>query len=227
VKEMDVMKGTTTVGLICDDAVILATDKRASLGNLVADKEAKKLYKIDDYIAMTIAGSVGDAQAIVRLLTVESKLYKMRTGRNISPLASATLLSNVLHSSRMFPLLTQIIIGGYDLLEGAKLFSLDPLGGMNEEKSFTSTGSGSPIAYGVLEAGYSRDMSVEEGIKLALKALKSAMERDTFSGNGIALAVITKEGVKIFEDDEVKKLLESIENKPKKKTTKRSRRKNK
>ena len=101
---MDVMKGTTTVGLICDDAVILATDKRASLGNLVADKEAKKLYKIDDYIAMTIAGSVGDAQAIVRILTVESKLYKMRTGRNISPLACATLLSNILHSSRMFPL---------------------------------------------------------------------------------------------------------------------------
>nr|3H4P_a Chain a, Proteasome subunit beta [Methanocaldococcus jannaschii]3H4P_b Chain b, Proteasome subunit beta [Methanocaldococcus jannaschii]3H4P_c Chain c, Proteasome subunit beta [Methanocaldococcus jannaschii]3H4P_d Chain d, Proteasome subunit beta [Methanocaldococcus jannaschii]3H4P_e Chain e, Proteasome subunit beta [Methanocaldococcus jannaschii]3H4P_f Chain f, Proteasome subunit beta [Methanocaldococcus jannaschii]3H4P_g Chain g, Proteasome subunit beta [Methanocaldococcus jannaschii]3H4 len=218
---------TTTVGLICDDAVILATDKRASLGNLVADKEAKKLYKIDDYIAMTIAGSVGDAQAIVRLLIAEAKLYKMRTGRNIPPLACATLLSNILHSSRMFPFLTQIIIGGYDLLEGAKLFSLDPLGGMNEEKTFTATGSGSPIAYGVLEAGYDRDMSVEEGIKLALNALKSAMERDTFSGNGISLAVITKDGVKIFEDEEIEKILDSMKAKPKKKTTKRSRRKSK
>jgi len=207
---MDVMKGTTTVGLICDDAVILATDKRASLGNLVADKEAKKLYKIDDYIAMTIAGSVGDAQAIVRLLTAEAKLYKMRTGRNIPPLACATLLSNILHSSRVFPFLTQIIIGGYDLLEGAKLFSLDPLGGMNEEKTFTATGSGSPIAYGVLEAGYDREMSVEEGIKLAINALKSAMERDTFSGNGISLAVITKEGVKIFEDEEIEKMIKKI-----------------
>ena len=224
---MDVMKGTTTVGLICDDAVILATDKRASLGNLVADKEAKKLYKIDDYIAMTIAGSVGDAQAIVRLLTAEAKLYKMRTGRNIPPLACATLLSNILHSSRVFPFLTQIIIGGYDLLEGAKLFSLDPLGGMNEEKTFTATGSGSPIAYGVLEAGYDREMSVEEGIKLAINALKSAMERDTFSGNGISLAVITKEGVKIFEDEEIEKILEGMKTKSKKKTTKRGRRKSK
>ncbi|ADC69387.1 proteasome endopeptidase complex, beta subunit [Methanocaldococcus sp. FS406-22] len=224
---MDVMKGTTTVGLICDDAVILATDKRASLGNLVADKEAKKLYKIDDYIAMTIAGSVGDAQAIVRLLTAEAKLYKMRTGRNIPPLACATLLSNILHSSRVFPFLTQIIIGGYDLLEGAKLFSLDPLGGMNEEKTFTATGSGSPIAYGVLEAGYDREMSVEEGIKLAINALKSAMERDTFSGNGISLAVITKEGVKIFEDEEIEKILDGMKAKSKKKTTKRGRRKSK
>lgn len=176
---------------------------------------------------MTIAGSVGDAQAIVRLLIAEAKLYKMRTGRNIPPLACATLLSNILHSSRMFPFLTQIIIGGYDLLEGAKLFSLDPLGGMNEEKTFTATGSGSPIAYGVLEAGYDRDMSVEEGIKLALNALKSAMERDTFSGNGISLAVITKDGVKIFEDEEIEKILDSMKAKPKKKTTKRSRRKSK
>ncbi|XRO76782.1 archaeal proteasome endopeptidase complex subunit beta [Methanocaldococcus sp. 10A] len=224
---MDAMKGTTTVGLICDDAVILATDKRASMGNLIADKNAKKLYKIDDYIALTIAGSVGDAQAIVRLLTAEAKLYKMRTGKNISPLACATLLSNILHSNRYFPFLTQLIIGGYDLLEGAKLFSLDPLGGMNEEKTFTATGSGSPIAYGVLEAGYDRDMSVEEGIKLAIKALKSAMERDTFSGNGISLAVITKEGVKIFEDEEIEKILDSMKSKSKKKTTKRSRRKSK
>ncbi|AIJ05336.1 proteasome endopeptidase complex, beta subunit [Methanocaldococcus bathoardescens] len=224
---MDAMKGTTTVGLICDDAVILATDKRASLGNLIADKNAKKLYKIDDYIALTIAGSVGDAQAIIRLLTAEAKLYKMRTGKNISPLACATLLSNILHSSRYFPFLTQIIIGGYDLLEGAKLFSLDPLGGMNEEKTFTATGSGSPIAYGVLEAGYDKDMPVEEGIKLAIKALKSAMERDTFSGNGISLAVITKEGVKIFEDEEIEKILDSMKSKSKKKTTKRSRRKSK
>ncbi|ACX72039.1 proteasome endopeptidase complex, beta subunit [Methanocaldococcus vulcanius M7] len=218
---MDTMKGTTTVGLICDDAVILATDKRASMGNLIADKEAKKLYKIDDYIAMTIAGSVGDAQAIVRALIAEARLYKMRTGKNISPRACATLLSNILHSSRMFPFLTQIIIGGYDLTDGPKLFSLDPLGGMNEEKTFTSTGSGSPIAYGVLEAEYDRDMSIEEGLKLALKALKSAMERDTYSGNGVSVAVITKEGVKLLSDEEITKLLGNDKSKTKKKSTRR------
>ncbi len=196
------------------------------MGNLVADKNAKKLYKIDDYIAITIAGSVGDAQAIVRMLSAEARLYKMRTGKYISPLACATLLSNILHSSRYFPFLTQIIIGGYDLTDGPKLFSLDPLGGMNEETNFIATGSGSPIAYGVLEAEYEKDMSVEDGLKLAVKALKSAMERDAYSGNGISLAVITKEGVKILEDDEVEKILKKIQTKSKK-STKRSRKKSK
>ncbi|WP_457611789.1 archaeal proteasome endopeptidase complex subunit beta [Methanocaldococcus sp.] len=201
------MKGTTTIGLICKDAVILAADKRASLGNLIADKNAKKIYKIDENLALTIAGSVGDAQSLVRYLTAEAKLYRMRTGKLMSPLACSTLLSNILHSSRYFPFLVQMIVGGYDE-SGFKLYSLDPLGGVNEEKDFTATGSGSPVAYGVLEAGYKKGMEYKKGIELVLKALKAAMERDTFTGNGIALALITKEeGVKIYEDDEISKLI--------------------
>ncbi|ADG13843.1 archaeal proteasome endopeptidase complex subunit beta [Methanocaldococcus infernus] len=200
------MKGTTTIGLICKDAVILAADKRASLGNLIADKNAKKIYKIDDNLALTIAGSVGDAQSLVRYLTAEAKLYRMRTGKLMSPLACTTLLSNILHSSRYFPFLVQMIVGGFDE-KGFKLYSLDPLGGVNEEKDFTATGSGSPIAYGVLEAGYKKDMDYKKGVSLVLKALQAAMERDTFSGNGVSLALITKDGVKIYEDDEIKKLI--------------------
>jgi len=121
------MKGTTTVGLLCEDGVVLATDKRATMGNLIADKEAKKLYKIDDYIAMTIAGSVGDAQSLIRLISAEAKIYKMRTGNNMTPLSCATLTSTVLHGNRHYPLLTQLIVGGYDLINGPKLFSLDPM----------------------------------------------------------------------------------------------------
>jgi proteasome beta subunit len=204
------MKGTTTVGLICDDAVVLATDKRATMGNLIADKEAKKLYKIDDYIAMTIAGSVGDAQALVRYVSAEARLYKMRTGKNIPPLSCATLISNILHGSRMFPFLTQLVIGGYDFLYGPRLFAIDPIGGLSEETSFTATGSGSPTAYGVLELEYKKDMSLNEGLNLAIKALLSAMERDAFSGNGVSLAYINKEGVKIFEDEEIEKMIKKI-----------------
>ncbi|AEF95851.1 archaeal proteasome endopeptidase complex subunit beta [Methanotorris igneus] len=209
------MKGTTTVGLICDDAVVLATDKRATMGNLIADKEAKKLYKIDDYIAMTIAGSVGDAQALVRYVSAEAKLYKMRTGKNIPPLSCATLISNILHGNRMFPFLTQLIIGGYDLLYGPRLFSLDPIGGLNEESSFTATGSGSPTAYGILELEYSKDMTLKDGLNLAIKALISAMERDAFSGNGISLAYVNKEGVTILEDEEIEKMVKKIKRKRK------------
>ena len=186
------MKGTTTIGMICKDGVVLATDKRATMGNLIADKEAKKLYKIDDYIAMTIAGSVGDAQSLVRLISAETKIYKMRTGNYMPPHSCATLLSNILHGNRHFPFLTQLVIGGYDNLHGPKLFSLDPVGGLNEETSFTATGSGSPTAFGVLEAEYKKDMTLNEGKELAVKALVSAMERDAYSGNGVSLAVIDK-----------------------------------
>ncbi|AEH06948.1 archaeal proteasome endopeptidase complex subunit beta [Methanothermococcus okinawensis] len=204
------MKGTTTIGMVCKDGVVLATDKRATMGNLIADKEAKKLYKIDDYIAMTIAGSVGDAQSLVRMISAETKIYKMRTGNNMPPHSCATLLSNILHGNRHFPFLTQLIIGGYDNLHGPKLFSLDPVGGLNEETSFTSTGSGSPTALGVLEAEYKKDMTINKGKELAVKALISAMERDAYSGNGISLAVIDENGVKIYSDEEIEKMVEKI-----------------
>ncbi|WP_018153659.1 MULTISPECIES: archaeal proteasome endopeptidase complex subunit beta [Methanothermococcus] len=204
------MKGTTTVGLICDDGVVLATDKRATMGNLIADKEAKKLYKIDDYIAVTIAGSVGDAQSLVRIISAETKIYKMRTGNNMTPLSCATLMSNILHGNRHYPLLTQLIVGGYDQLHGPRLYSLDPLGGINEETSFTATGSGSPTAYGVLESEYKRDMDIKKGIKVAAKALVSAMERDAFSGNGMSLATINKDGVKLFSDKETDDIVSKI-----------------
>jgi len=200
------MKGTTTVGIVCNEGVVLATDKRATMGNLIADKEAKKLYKIDDYMAMTIAGSVGDAQSLVRIISAEANLYKLRTGNNIPPHSCAMLLSNVLHGSRHFPFLIQLIIGGYDSIHGPKLFSLDAVGGLNKETSFTATGSGSPTAFGVLEEEYKKDMTLEEGKVLAIKSLTSAMKRDAFSGNGISLAVIDKNGVKIYADEEVEEL---------------------
>ena len=207
------MKGSTTIGMICKDGVVLATDKRATMGNLIADKEAKKLYKIDDYIAMTIAGSVGDAQSLVRLISAETKIYKMRTGNYMPPHSCATLLSNILHGNRHFPFLTQLVIGGYDNLHGPKLFSLDPVGGLNEETSFTATGSGSPTAFGVLEAEYKKDMTLNEGKELAVKALVSAMERDAYSGNGVSLAVIDKNGVKIYSNEEVEEMVEKIKSK--------------
>ena len=210
---MEYMKGTTTIGLICKDGVVLATDRRATMGNLVADKEAKKLYKIDDYIAMTVAGSVGDAQALVRWISAEAKLYRLRSGNYMPPHSCAVLLSNILHGSRYFPFLTQLLVGGYDNLYGPKLFSLDPLGGVNEETSFTATGSGSPTALGVLESEYRRNMSVKRGRDLAVKALISAMERDAYSGNGISLGVVDKNGVKIYSENEVNRLVNRIKKK--------------
>ncbi len=199
------LKGTTTVGLKCSDGVVFATERRATMGNLIAHKNAQKIFKIDDHIGATIAGGVGDAQSLMKYISAEVALYRLRNGEQISVESAATLTSNILHSSRFYPYFVQTLIGGIDD-KGSALFSLDPTGGLIGDKMI-STGSGSPFAYGVLEDRYHEDMDVEEGIEVAIKAIQSAMERDAFSGNGILVATITKDGFKMLPEEEVKNRL--------------------
>lgn len=190
--------GTTTVGLICSDGVVLAAEKRSTLGYMVASKEAEKIIPIDDHIALTIAGYEGDCQALARFMRAELKLFSIETKRKISIKGAATLLANILHSGRwsFLPYMVQLILAGY--ADGPGIFTLDALGSIEEEKKFFSTGSGSPIALGVLESDYRDGISVKEGSELALKAIKAAIERDIASGGrAIDIAVITKEGIKI------------------------------
>jgi len=187
-----IKKGTTTVGLICAGGVVLASEKRATMGSFIASKAAKKIYLVDDRIGMTTAGIVGDAQTLVRAMSVEAKLYKIRRQGPLSVKALTTLLSNVLSGNRMFPFIVQLLVGGIDR-NGAHIFSIDPYGGNTDEKEIAATGSGSPIAYGVLEDQYSKDMTIDEGVALAIHALHAAMRRDSASGEGMEVMVITKE----------------------------------
>lgn len=203
------LKGTTTVGIVCNDGVVLATEQRATMGHFIASKTAKKIYQIDDFAAMTTAGSVGDAQQIVRIISVESQLYKMRRKEPMTIKGLTTLLSNLLAGQRYYPLMVQLLIGGYDK-NGPALYSLDALGGNIEEKDAVSTGSGSPIAYGVLEDRFKENMSIDEGVELAIRALHNAMKRDSASGNGIDVVVITKDNYTRLESEEVKKLREQL-----------------
>ena len=198
--------GTTTVGLVCKDGVVLAAEKKSTLGYLVGSKEAEKILPLDSHIAMTIAGISGDAQALARYLRAEFKLFELQNGRKISVKAASTLLANILQGNKFYPYFVQIIVAGWD--EKGWIFSLDPVGGIEEEKKFFSTGSGSPIALGVLEDSYKEAMSTDEGVKVAVRAIKSAMERDIASGGaGIDVAVINKDGIKItkFEPEKIAK----------------------
>ena len=195
------LKGTTTVGLKCNDGVVFATEKRATMGNLIAHKNADKIFKIDDHIGATIAGGVGDAQSLMKYISAEVALYRLRNGARISVESAATLTANILHSSRFYPYFVQSLIGGMDD-NGPALFSLDPTGGLIGDKMI-STGSGSPVAYGVLEDRYHDDIDIEEGIDVAVRAIQSAMDRDAFSGNGIRVAIVTKEGFKMLPEEEV------------------------
>lgn len=199
--EAEVRKGTTTVGLLCTDGVVFASERRATIGNLIANKDMDKVIKIQDHCAMTVAGDVGDAQTIARLLKVNCNLYEIQRGKKISIEAAGTFLSNVLQGSKYFPYWIMILLGGYD--NAPRIYSLGLDGSMIPEK-FVSTGSGSPVAYGVLENMYKEGKPIKENICIAVKAIKAAMERDVMSGNGINVAVIDKKGYKKLSDDEIK-----------------------
>lgn len=190
--------GTTTLGMICKDGVVLAAEKKSTLGYLIASKESEKVLRLDDHIALTIAGASGDAQALARYMRAELKLFSIQNQRKISVKGAASLLSNILQGGRWsyLPYMVQLILAGYD--EGPGIYTLDAIGSVEEEKKFFSTGSGSPMALGVLEDGYKDGISIEEASKLAVRAIKSAIERDIGSGGkAIDVAVINKDGIKI------------------------------
>lgn len=197
------LKGTTTVGVVCTDGIVLASEQRATMGNFIASKTAKKVYQIDDLVGMTTAGSVGDAQQLVRIISVESKLYKMRRNEAITIKGISTLMSNVLNGNRYYPMMVQLLIGGVDK-NGPSIYSLDALGGSIEETKITATGSGSPMAYGVLEDQYTEDMSIKEGTNLAIRAIHNSMKRDSASGDNIDVVVITKETFTRLDPADVK-----------------------
>jgi len=206
--ESKTLKGTTTIGLTCNNGIVLVADKRASWGTFVASKRAKKIFKLNKFVGASVAGSVGDAEALMRLIQAEAALFEMNNKKVMSPNAIATLLSNILQGNKIFPYLVQILIAGLDGNK-PKLYTLDPIGGLTEEK-YAASGSGSPMAYGVLEQQYSEEKSVQETLPIAIKAINSAMERDTATGNGIALVTITKEGFKEYDEPEIEELIKKI-----------------
>ncbi len=197
------LKGTTTVGVVCTDGIVLASEQRATMGHFIASKTAKKVYQIDDLVGMTTAGSVGDAQQLVRLVSVESQLYKMRRNESMTIKGITTLMSNFLNANRYYPMMVQLLIGGVDK-NGPGIYSLDAMGGSIEETRISATGSGSPMAYGVLEDQYREDMTVKEGLDLAIRAIHNATKRDSASGENIDVVVITKETFKRLDPEEVK-----------------------
>lgn len=204
----NVKKGTTTVGIITKEGIILAADKRASMGYLIADKNAKKIHKINKNTVMTFAGSVADSQMLLRYIKSQINLYKIRKGKEANVNAITTLFSHYIFANAhtFAPYQIQFIVGGHDS-SGFHLYSLDMGGSKMESNNFTSTGSGSPMAYGVLEDQYKKNMTLNNGIKLAVKAITTAIKRDLATGNGITLVVIDKNGANFLDEKKIKQLV--------------------
>jgi proteasome beta subunit len=185
--------GATTIGVVFKDGVILASEKRVSYGYLVVSKTGKKVFKITDHIGAACAGLVSDMQELIREVSAYGNLFSLDVGRAISVRSSAKLMSNLLFSRRLAPLITQTIVGGFDD-EGPSLYSLDPLGSVLPDK-YTVVGSGTEIAMGVVEDGFKENMSQEETKELVVRAMKSAISRDIMSGDGIDFLIINKDGM--------------------------------
>ncbi|MBN2422854.1 proteasome subunit beta [Candidatus Woesearchaeota archaeon] len=191
--------GTTTVGIVAKDCIILAADKRATAGNFIADKKVEKIVKINDYMAITTAGSVSDIQLIVKLIRAELALKEIRTNRMPNIKEAANLLAGIVYgnirSFSMIPGIVHFLFSGSDN-EGNHMYDIFPDGSISEIDDFVATGSGSMFAYGIFEAQYNKDITQEQAVELAVKAVNSAMKRDSASGEGIDVVVIDSSGVR-------------------------------
>ena len=190
--------GTTTIGFIIKDGVLLATESQATAGYYVATKKADKLFKVMDNIGITISGGVADCQNLIKLLQALLRLRELESGKINIIESAVALLSTLMFQNRYFPYYSMLLIGGHDN-SGSHLYSMDFFGSILEEKDFVSVGSGSVLAIGVLEADWKKNLSVDEGVALAKSAVESARRRDSASGGALQIAIIDKDGFRWLE----------------------------
>jgi len=188
------LPGATTVGVVCKDGVILAAERRVTYGYFVMSKSGKKVFKIAEKIGAACAGIVADMQILTREVGAYLNLYSYEREQSVTVRTAAKLMSSMLFERRYFPYLAQTIVGGIDEA-GPKLFVLDPLGSVIEDK-FTAIGSGAEIAMGLLETDYKDAMAVDDAKGLVRKAVKAASSRDIGSGEGIDMLIITNSGIR-------------------------------
>jgi len=199
-EKTDVMKtGTSTLGILCTDGIVVAADKRATMGGMIIQKDVEKIVPISEDMIITTAGNVSDAQLLGKLIKAEMKLKKVRSDREMSVKEVANLLGGMIYSNirrmSLIPGITHFVLAGKDG-DGLHLYDLFADGSVTEIKEYVASGSGSIFAYGVLEAMFEKKMNSEQGVKLALKAMGAALQRDTASGNGIDVYVVSESGVK-------------------------------
>ncbi len=187
------MPGATTLGMVFSEGVMLTSEKRVTYGSFVTSKAGKKVFRITDHIGAACAGLVSDMQILIREVEAYANLFELDVSRKISVRSAAKVMSNLLFGRRLFPLITQTIIGGMDD-EGPSIYVLDVLGSVIPDK-YAAVGTGAEIAVGVLEENYTEDMNLQQAKDLALRAMKSGISRDSMSGNGIDLLVFMKEGM--------------------------------
>ena len=191
------MPGATAVGITFDGGVVFASEKRIAYGNFLVSKSTKKTFEITPKVGATCAGLVADMQILSLQISALAKIRKMELKREVPPNSIAKMMSNMMYERRFFPLLTQVIVGG--VVDKPVIYTLDPLGSVLPDE-YAAVGTGAEMALGVLDPQFKKDMTQEEAVELAKKAVRSATLRDSFSGDGIDVMVITKDGVKEYSE---------------------------
>lgn len=204
--ENKILHGTTTVGIRASDGVVLCADMRASAGYFIANNNTMKIQKIDDHAGLTLAGGVADAQNIVDVLRYHAGLHRVEKNSPIRINSLARLCSLIFHRNRGYPFIADILVGGHDDANGPALFNIDMFGSV-ESKPYVTTGSGSPVAYGLLEDEYSADITTSEAKEIALRAVRAAIVRNIGTGDGINIAVINHDGFKLLTGEQKKAVI--------------------
>ena len=185
------MPGATAVGITYDGGVVFASEKRIAYGNFLVSKNTKKTFKITPKVGAACAGLVADMQILSLQISALAKIRKMELKRDVPPNSIAKMMSNMMYERRFFPLLTQVIVGG--VVDKPIIYTLDPLGSVLPDE-YAAVGTGAEMALGVLDPQFKENMSEQEAVDLAVKAVRSATMRDSFSGDGIDVMVINKDG---------------------------------
>ena len=203
--EEKILHGTTTVGIKATDGVVLCADMRASAGYFIANNNTMKIQQIDDHAGMTMAGGVADAQNITDILRYHANLHRVEKNQPISIKSLTRLASLIFHQNRGYPFMADILVGGYDN-QGPALYNIDMFGSV-EDKTYVTTGSGSPVAYGLLEEEYRNDLTVEDAKLVALRAVKAAITRNIGTGDGINVSIIDKNGFRLLSKEQKKSII--------------------
>lgn len=208
-KELKQLKtGTTTVGIVYSGGVVLAADKRASMGHIVYEEDSEKIYDINGVFAVTNAGNVGDSLMVIRFLKAQAKIYELEREEKMTAKAASTLLSNILGSSRYYPYICQFLVGGYN--NGPELFDVTPFGAMLERKNYAASGSGTEQALATLDNYYKEGMSEKEAMLLGIKAIEAGKRRDVFSGGkGVTVFLVDAKGVRQVPQETLAKHLKA------------------
>jgi len=192
------MPGATAVGITFDGGVVFASEKRIAFGNFLVSKSTKKTFPITSKVGAACAGLVADMQILSLQISALAKIRKMEIKRDVPPNTVAKMMSNMMYERRYFPLLTQVIVGG--VVDKPIMYTLDPLGSVLPDK-YAAVGTGAEMALGVLDPQYKENMTKDEAIDLAKRAVKSAILRDSASGDGLDILVITKDGTEEFTEE--------------------------